>query len=284
MIHQPDLVRPSVSAGRYYPPYPDELRAWLTAQLDRVPLGFGTQPIAVLTPHGDQPGHAHIAAAAYAAVQGFTYKRVIVCAPSHHERFRYASVFSGRAYETPLGEVAVDTDFCDRLCTRCRVALRGDLAHWPSREYSLEVQLPFLQFTVGDFKLVPIVFGDLDEAAVQSLGGALAALIGESPGDSLLVVTSDLSHFHREAAARRMDVRTLESVRTGQVHDFLEGVRIGDYEACGAAGIAMLMEAVARLQAKASPESPYDTSLAATGDPVSVVGYGSLIFRTANGA
>lgn len=281
MIHQPDLVRPAVSAGRYYPAYRDELRDWLRALFDAAPANQGDLPVAILAPHGDQSGFAHIAAAAYSALQGVSCDRVIVCAPSHHDRFTNASVFSGRAYETPLGLIPVDMAFCDRLCTSCRVAMRGDLAHWPSREYSLEVQLPFLQYTLGNFSLVPIVMGETDEAAARALGEGIARIISESEGRTLIVATSDLSHFHGERSARRMDARTIDAIRGGDVHGFLEGIRIGDFEACGAGPIATVLEAALRLGAKAESDPTYDTSLAATNDPVSVVGYASVVFRAA---
>lgn len=281
MVNQPELVRPAVSAGRHYPADPVALRQQVETLLAAAPPGPSEAPLALIAPHGDQQGAETIAARAFAALRGFQYDRVIVLAPAHLERFTFASVFSGKAYATPLGEVPLDQEFSNRLCATCRVTNRGDYGHWPSREYSLEVQLPYLQVALGDFRLVPVVMGSPDEDLACPLGQAIAELLRQTGGRSLVVASSDLSHFHRDAQARRMDARALKAIRNLDPHGFLEGVRYSDYEACGAGPIAALLEVVRGLGAEPESEPAYETSFPATNDDNSVVGYAAVLFHKA---
>ncbi len=281
MVNQPDLVRPAVSAGRRYPVDAEELRRKVEELFEAAPPGPAEAPLALIAPHGDQPGAEPVAARAYAALRGFTYDRVIILAPAHVEKFTFASVFSGRAYATPLGEVPLDHEFASSLCSTCRVSNRGDYGHWPSSEYSLEVQLPYLQVALGDFRLVPVVMGSPDENLARPLGESIAALIKEMGGRNLVVATSDLSHFHRDAPARRMDARALKAIRALDPRGFLEGVRFSDFEACGAGPIAALLEVVRCLGAEPEEDPAYETSFPATNDENSVVGYASVLFQKA---
>lgn len=281
MIESSINVRPAVAAGRHYPADPNLLRRQIGRLFSEAPPPLDNPPIAILAPHGDEAGAGPIAARAYSSIRGHGFERVIICAQSHHERFRFASVFSGEAYQTPLGRVPIDSAFTELICGSCSGARRGDLGHWPTTEHAIEVQLPYLQVAIGEFHLVPIMIGDPDESISRSLAECLASQILNSPDRTLFVASSDLSHYHRETYARRIDARTLDAITSGDAHTFLEGIRLDSYEACGAAPIATLLELAIRLGATPIAAPTYATSLQATNDPSSVVGYASLLFRRA---
>jgi len=158
--------------------------------------------VALICPHAGYMFTGPVAAACFAQLKGRKYTRVVVIAPSHFENFHFSSIYDGDAYATPLGNVPVDQDFrakLAKLSSTIKISDRGHLKVGENAEHALEVQLPWLQRTLGDFKLVPIIMGDQDYGLERALGRALAkALLAEAPearAQTLILVSSDLSHY-----------------------------------------------------------------------------------------
>ena len=145
--------------------------------------------------------------------------------------------------------------------------------HAPAGEHALEVQLPFLQRALGDFKLVPIVIGDQSYEACRALGVALAKLI-QTPG-TLLVASSDLSHFHPYDKAVQLDRKTLKAIEEWDYLSMARNFERQVWEACGGGPIVAAMIAAERLGATESRILKYANSGDATGDKKSVVKYGA---------
>ena len=216
-------LRPAAVAGAFYPADARVLSSQVGEMLDDVELlaprlGF---PKAVVAPHAGYVYSGPVAAYAYDALmpaRGIV-KRVVLLGPVHRVPVRGLALPDAEAFETPLGRIAVDPTARATLADLPQVVVSGR-AH--ALEHSLEVQLPFLQRVLGDFALVPLAVGDASGAEV---GDVLARLWGGP--ETLIVVSTDLSHYHGYRDALRIDGETLARIEA-------LGTDIHHEQACGA--------------------------------------------------
>ncbi len=241
--------------------------------------------IALVSPHAGYPFSGPVAAHSYALLRGKKFERVVVIAPSHFESFPFSSVYDGDAYSTPLGQVPVDKAFAGQLVKMSpliQLSSRGHgevQGHW---EHALEDELPFLQRVLGNFKLVPIVMGEQNYATSRTLGVALAKLIqkgsknADGEFDTLIVASSDLSHFHPYDEAVTLDHKSLRATEEWDYFNMSNNFQEQIWEACGGGGIVAAMIAAERLGANRSMVLNYANSGDVTGDKSRVVGYGAV--------
>ena len=277
LLAQSKNVRPPMVAGSFYPADPKELAAMVDGFLAAAKPPALNGVIAVVVPHAGYIYSGQVAAQAYALVKGRAFQRVVVISPSHIDAFPFSSVFDGGAYDTPLGRVPVDTAFAARLAALDKRIQRSPRGHATSSgrgEHALEVQLPFLQRALGDFKLVPIVMGAQDYDTCRALGAALARLI-QGPG-TLIVASSDLSHFHPYDKAVELDRKTLRAIEEWDYLNMARNFERHVWEACGGGPVVAAMIAAERLGATSARILKYANSGDVTGDKTSVVGYGAV--------
>ena len=271
-------VRSSAVAGSFYPSGPEALRAEIQSYLDKVVVDRSEKDIvAVVAPHAGYRYSGPVAAYAYRQVQDKPYETVAVISPSHSVPFSFSSVFSGTGYETPLGVVPVDQEVVQAIDNHPAEDVRAsDVGHLNSNEHSLEVQLPFLQVVLDEFKLVPVVMGSQSRTSCASLGEALGAVLEGKP--ALIVASSDLSHFHNQSLARELDEQVIASIDCFDPDRLLRDITERKTEACGAGPIAAAMAAARLLGAKTGENLFYSTSGDTSGDYSQVVGYTAGIF------
>jgi MEMO1 family protein len=217
-------IRPPAVAGLFYPAEPDVLRRQLThlmSEATRPIQGTTSAPKAIIGPHAGYPYSGAIAARAYTAVADLRsrIKRVVLIGPSHHIAYQGLAIDTMTAWTTPLGTVALDTEAIERLR---QTNLVGTLDAAFAREHALEVHVPFLQHVLDDFKLVPIVAGD---ATPEHVAAVLDELWGGP--ETLIVVSTDLSHYLDYDSCQRTDTRTADAIE----HFAFD--RIGPHDACG---------------------------------------------------
>jgi AmmeMemoRadiSam system protein B len=258
----PARARPAAVAGRFYPDDADALEAAVRAALAQRPPDPADPPKALIAPHAGYVYSGPVAASAYARVAACRGRvaRVVLLGPAHRVPVRGLAVPSAAAFATPLGEVPLDRDALGRALALPQVEIL-DVAH--AHEHSLEVQLPFLQVVLGSFALAPFLVGDARPAEVAEL----LELLWGGP-ETLIVVSSDLSHYHDAATARRMDAHTTRAIED------LRPEAIGWDDACGRVPIQGLLLAARRhgLRARAlDVRNSGDTA----GPSDSVVGYGA---------
>lgn len=234
-------VRPAVNAGRYgfYPSDPLELREQLDIFFAEAVVPQDLSPVALVAPHAGYMFSGQTAAYAYKTLIGKTIRRAIVLAPSHYAAFPGASIFPGRAFATPFGEIPVDRTFVQEL-----INLRAGFSFYPEaeqREHALEVQLPFLQYAVGDFELVPIVFYDRSLSNCRRIANALSEVMKGQTAQTIIVASSDLYHGPGAERAYRESARTAEAIVACDPLSFSEGVESGEYMACGAGPVTVAM-------------------------------------------
>ena len=284
----PKVRAPGV-AGGFYPADPKELTQMIDGLLAHNVVPQVQEPlVALICPHAGYEFTGPVAASCFAQLKGRKYTRVVVIAPSHYENFSFSSVYDGDAYATPLGNVPVDTDFrakLVKLSSTIKVSDHGHVQVGQYAEHSLEVQLPWLQRTLGDFKLVPIIMGDQNWGLERSLGRALAkALLAETAEEraqTLILVSSDLSHYHTYDYANNVDHQTLHAIEDW---DYLSLSRnfamwqqgVQTWEACGGGPIVAGMIAAEGLGATHAQILKYANSGDATGEKTRVVGYGAV--------
>ncbi|MGO8813598.1 MAG: AmmeMemoRadiSam system protein B [Terriglobia bacterium] len=284
----PKVRAPGV-AGGFYPADPNELTQMIDGLLAHNVVPQVQEPlVALICPHAGYEFTGPVAASCFAQLKGRKYTRVVVIAPSHYENFSFSSVYNGDAYATPLGNVPVDMDFRARLVklsSTIKVSDHGHMQVGQYAEHSVEVQLPWLQRTLGDFKLVPIIMGDQNWGLERSLGRALAkALLAETAEEraqTLILVSSDLSHYHTYEYANNVDHQTLHAIEDW---DYLSLSRnfamwqqgVQTWEACGGGPIVAGMIAAEGLGATHAQILKYANSGDATGEKTRVVGYGAV--------
>lgn len=282
-----ERVREAAVAGAFYPADPNALAGLIDELLAQAaPRPIEGSIVAAVAPHAGYPYSGPVAAYTYAALKGRTYSRVVVIAPSHFAAFGYTSVYDGDAYATPLGVIPVDKKFAQKLAEISPAIRLSDAGHKSTSagpEHAIEVQLPWLQRVLGHFELVPIIMGDPSYEASRALGLALAKLIHDDPG-TLILVSSDLSHYHTYNEAESMDHKTLHALADWDYFSMFRNFESRVWEACGGAPIIAAMIAAERLGANQATVLRYANSGDIAGDRSRVVGYSADVFvKAANG-
>jgi hypothetical protein len=260
-----DVRQPAV-AGSFYPDGKAKLAEALQAYLAEAKPASGTPPPkALIVPHAGYVYSAPVAATAYAHLAGVqdVIKRVILIGPAHYVALRGLAASGAHAFATPLGEVAVDRAAIETLRDLRQVTLRDD-AHAP--EHSLEVQLPFLQAILRDFAIVPLVVGHASYEEVREVIDRL----WDGP-QTLIVISSDLSHYYPYDRARQLDTETAAAIVA------LDPDAIGEERACGRIPIGGLLQA-ARARGLRAALADLRNSGDTAGPRGKVVGYGSFLF------
>jgi MEMO1 family protein len=256
-------VRPSSAAGLYYPKDADGLRMALRTLLSSRTAEVTRVPKALVVPHSGYAYSGTVAASAYHTLESPAtrgIRHVVLLGPSHRVPMRGVAMPSWDLYSTPVGEVPVN-DAARRHLRELGLAGIADAPH--ALEHSLEVQLPFLQAVLEDFDLLPIAVGS---APAEQVCRVLEAVWGGP--ETLIVVSSDLSHHHTYLEAKTLDEQTAKLIVARRSD-------ISDAQACGADGLNGLMEAARRkgLEVKLLERQ---TSGDTAGDNSRVVGYGSF--------
>ncbi|MDD4052122.1 MAG: AmmeMemoRadiSam system protein B [candidate division Zixibacteria bacterium] len=271
-------IRRAMVAGTFYPAAPAALAKQLAELFANTERRIFPGPVrAIIAPHAGYIYSGQVAANAYKQIEGEQYDSVVVIAPMHGF-FKGVSVYSGDAYETPLGPIDIDRKLSAAMSGKHPAVYASTVGHAGSGgrgEHSLEVQLPFLQIVLGKFRLVAMIMGDQEESTIRAASEVLSATLKGT--NTLLVASSDLSHFHPDKEARQMDKRFENALAAYDTDRMIEVVTSGGSEACGIGPIAAVVDATRRLGGQNVEIISYDTSAKATGDFSEVVGYLSAV-------
>ncbi len=275
-------VRAPAVAGSFYPAEPKALAAVVDGYMNTASQATSEPPVALIAPHAGYPFSGPVAGYSFSQLKGRNVSRVVVIAPSHYESFPFVAAYNGDSYRTPLGDIAVDKEFMRKLARATSVVQisgRGHEIGARGGEHALEVELPFLQRALGTFTLVPLVMGDRDFDRERALGLALAQLI-HGP-ETVIIASSDLSHYHSQQEASSMDGKMLQAVEHWDYRALSSNFRVGVWEACGGGPIIAAMIAAEKLGANRAQVLKYATSGDTGGDKQRVVGYAAVAFTKA---
>ncbi len=277
----PDEERKPQFAGSFYPADPLTLTKTISQfYYDVEKKDIDGDILSIVSPHAGYIYSGSVAAHGYKLLEGMKYDIVVVIAPSHADMFQGASIYNGGAYVTPLDKLYVDLDLAIRMAninpSKVYLSTKGHTGGSVDRaEHSLEVQLPFLQIVLGDFKLIPIVMGEQEMDVCITLSEILAGtLLGKK---ALVVASSDLSHYHPAAEANMLDSIVLSNVENYDPDGLYNAIAHGRCEACGFGPIITAMLAARRLGANKSEIIKYAHSGDVSGDNDAVVGYMSAV-------
>ena len=266
-------IRHQQVAGYFYPAEKDKLQKDISLMLQVAkPEKTFDKIFGIVSPHAGYIYSGKTAAYAYNLLKDKNYKTVIIISPSHAEYFRGISIYDGDAYETPLGIVEIDQVITDKLIESSKVISRSIQGH--QREHALEVQIPFLQFVLKDFKIVPIVMGDQSKMFVDELAEKLSKVVDES---TLIVASSDMSHFYSSEEADRLDSVVEKRIKDFDFEKLFQDLDDHECEACGGGPIVAMMKAASLKNINKSVVINRSDSGDVTGDKSEVVGYLSAV-------
>ncbi len=273
-----EVKSPNVS-GSFYPRTPATLSKMIDDILKKtkIPKKSDFRQVAgLICPHAGYIYSGAVAGYSYKTIQGGNYKTVIIIGPSHYQQLDKIAIYKSGYFQTPLGEVPVDSNFADSLLEE-----NNDIEHLPrafEKEHSIEVQIPFLQKCLTDFKIVPIIISNQSFALFKSLSETLAELI-KNRDDVLVVASSDMSHFHHQDKAYEIDQKTLSLIKEFNPHKLFLLTSRREAELCGSGAVITLMLTMKRLGADNIKILKYATSADITYASKSrVVGYPSISF------
>ncbi|MEW5843272.1 MAG: AmmeMemoRadiSam system protein B [Bacteroidota bacterium] len=262
-------VRIAAVAGMFYPASAKKLSDEIKLMLDLSKPDKKFEHInGIISPHAGYIYSGRTAAYAFNAVAEKNYKTVIIISPSHREYFPGISIYHGDAYETPLGIVPVNNEVREKLIADSKLIFSGVLGH--RAEHAVEVQIPFLQVIMRDFSLVPIVMGDQNKVCVNELAEKLSNVMDEQ---TLVVASSDLSHYYKKAEADRLDSVVEKRISNFDYEGLQADLETGKCEACGGGAIVAMMKAADMIKAKNSLVLSRSDSGDVSGDNSQVVGY-----------
>lgn len=269
-----NIKKPNV-AGQFYPSSSKEL----SVQIDRLmnqsqQKSFSQFVPIVIAPHAGYVYSGGVAAYSFKAVSQHKYKTVVILAPSHFYGFDGVSIWKDGMFETPLGLVPIDEDMTAKLVGATPKFIFDKKAF--DQEHSLEVEIPFLQKTMNDFKIVPVVMGQASLQTLKEFAAKLSEIIGTRE-DVLIVVSTDFSHYHDYETAKQMDERAVNAILQLDVEQIYRSCfDRQEIEMCGCIPVTTALLYAREKGFQKVEKLYYANSGDVTGDLSRVVGYSAL--------
>ena len=264
------LVRHPAVAGRFYPKEQRKLLADIRSyvQPDAVPIAA----LGCIVPHAGYMYSGHVAGAVYAHLE--IPQRCIVLCPNHTGMGTPLSIMSVGAWETPLGEVPIDTELASALLERFPLLSEDSSAHLA--EHAIEVQLPFLQTRQNNLRFVPIAIGTRQFEALEALGQAMGEVISQAEERILVLASSDMNHYESDPVTRAKDHKAIDRILALDPRGLHEVVTTEEISMCGFGPAVAMLTAAKHLGATRAELIKYATSGDISGDRQMVVGYAGV--------
>jgi len=272
-------------AGMFYPSDPVELKSLIESLFIHKfgpgklpPSGRPTRRIyGIVSPHAGYIYSGAVAANGFFEVSAINFRNVIMVGPNHYGIGSGVATMKGGTWETPLGQVQVNPQITDEISKRSAIVDFDDFAH--SRDHCLEVQIPFLQtIKKQDFGIAPFILRLQDIDTATDLGNAIASACSGQIDRTLLVASSDFTHYEPNSLAHEKDGELIKTILALDIKKFYSVLERLDVTACGYGAIAAIMTAAKALGATKGELLRYATSGDITGDSGPVVGYASILF------
>lgn len=272
-------------AGIFYPSDARELYQLIELSFKEQRFGPGHLPpseefnrrriYGIVSPHAGYVYSGAVAANGYYEISSMNFDRIVMIGPNHYGIGTGLATVRNEIWETPLGEVEVDSELASQIAENSGILDFDELAH--SRDHCLEVQLPFLQyFKKNQFKIVPIIMIMQDKVTASEIGESIASSTRNL--NTLLIASSDFTHYEPNDEAHRKDDELIKAILSLDISNFYTTFERLDVSACGYGAIASIMTAAKALGATKGELLRYATSGDVMGDTNNVVGYASIIF------
>lgn len=282
-MHAVTNVRPSPLAGKWYPADPRKLAESIDRYVDQAQLPpLKGKLLALVAPHAGHRYSGPVAGHTFAALRGLAPDLVTILSPMHQPSHEPLLTTAHHAYHTPLGDVEVDQDTLNELTRGIHEQTGTQITPMEcDQEHAVEIELPFLQRVLPErFGLIPIMIRDQDPILMQRLGHTLADVL--SPKKSVLIASTDLSHFHAAQKAHQLDQTMIAHILNLDPEGIYQAERNKTGFACGKGALAAVMWAAKRLGANHAQLLKYGHSGEVTGDNTQVVGYAAAAITKAD--
>jgi MEMO1 family protein len=264
-------VRPAAVAGKFYPQDPKKLAASVRSY-----IVSEEQPETVLgcvVPHAGYIYSGHVAGAVYGRIR--VHRRCIILCPNHTGLGTPLSIMSRGSWQTPLGDVEIDSEMGDALLRAFPLLTDGSAAH--RTEHAIEVQLPFLQTLRSGIRFVPIALGTRQFEALEGLGFAIADVLSEMDEPILVVASSDMNHYESDPVTRVKDEKAIERILALDARGLYDVVMEEEVSMCGFGPTVAMLTAARQRGATRADLVKYATSGDVSGDRQLVVGYAGIV-------
>jgi len=267
-------VRPPVVSGLFYPSSNRELTKQIEGFVDKKAVKYSA--LGCVLPHAGYVYSGAVAAETVSRIDLSQKDKIIILGPNHTGNGPEMSIMTEGFWQTPLGEIEIDSALAKKILKRSKFLRADSLAH--EREHSIEVELPILQHFKESFDIVPICIMSGDAAMLTEAAGAIAGVVKESGKERsfLIVASSDMTHYEPLADAQKKDKEAIDAILQLDPEKLLERVRLLDISMCGYAPVFMMLKIAKALGAKKAELVKYQTSAQASGDISSVVGYAGI--------
>ena len=268
-------IRQAQVAGQFYPAsvqdIKKQIRSFIEGQAEKIDV------LACMLPHAGYQYSGRVAAQTVAKIN--IKDKVILLGPNHTGLGAVYSIMASGIWQTPLGQVNIDTQLAKSILAGSKYLEDDSLAH--AQEHSLEVELPILQYFRNDFEIVPIAFMSDDLAVLKKIGEEIAGVIKNSglKDKTLLVASSDMTHYESQNDAEAKDKKAIAAILELNPDRLMREIKTFNISMCGYAPVIVMLSAVNSLGAKSSQLIKYQTSAEATGDASAVVGYAGIIIN-----
>lgn len=266
------MIRTPAVAGYFYPANADELRREIQGFL---PERTKVAARAIIVPHAGYMYSGHVAGEVYASVE--LPETFIILCPNHTGQGSDFDLYPEGEWVTPLGRAAVDSELSDALLSRFPKAAIDGRAHL--REHSLEVQLPFLQYLKGEISFLPICIREFRYDLLQELAHVLAEIIRTSKRETLLIASSDMTHFENAESASKKDNLAIKQIELLNPRGLYDTVHQYDISMCGYLPVTVAALATNELGATRARLLKYANSGDITRDYSQVVGYAGMVIE-----
>jgi hypothetical protein len=269
------LIRPPAVAGRFYTGDPEALRQEVCTHLSQASQPAPVRALGCVVPHAGYMYSGHVAGAVFARLE--IPELCLVICPNHTGVGRALAIISEGAWETPLGNVPVDSPVAAALKQTCPLLQEDSTAH--RGEHAAEVELPFLQLLQPRLRFVPIALGTGNYDALEQLGDAIADVIAAHDGPVLIVASSDMNHYESDAITRAKDSSAIEPILALDARALYRAVTERHISMCGFGPVVAMLTAARKLGATSAELVKYATSGDISGDLNRVVGYAGIMVR-----
>lgn len=265
------ITREPAVAGQFYPGTKLSLEKMLSSLIDKKEKKM--KAFGAVSPHAGYIYSGIVAGKVFSRLM--PKELFIIIGPNHTGVGETFSVFREGLWKTPLGSVEVDKEFADYILDNSKLFKSDEAAH--TYEHSIEVQLPFLQYVMSNFKILPLCIASLDIDELKGAAKDLTQAIKELKRDVTIIASSDMTHYEPQKIARTKDMQAISAILNMNEDELFEKVNNMNISMCGVAPTIITLNATKAIGAKEAELADYKTSGDTTGDYSSVVGYGGVI-------
>ena len=267
------MTRQPVVAGQFYPAQAGKLSEMIRGMVDE--KAAKEEVIGLVSPHA---GYIYSGPVAGAVISRVKFKDTfIIMGPNHTGMGKPLSIMTKGTWETPLGQVEIDSELAEKILAASKHLQEDSGAH--QYEHSIEVQVPFLQYFKKDVRIVPITIAHSDAATYKELGKEIARAVKGLKKKVVMIASSDMSHYEPQEQAQRKDSQAIEAILKLNEDELLRRVSELNISMCGYAPTVALITAAKQLGAAGAELVRYQTSGDTTGDYSTVVGYAGIILK-----